>query len=142
MTQRGLFLALLVFGGAVTLGAIVRRGDHVDAQGFRERVTTTAGQSSIVSSTRRGAASLLHLIDQFDDDDAGSDDGRDLLPLANLSFEQAAQAATAVVPGLAGEIDLEYDGDRLVFDVDVDGRSVKVDAITGVVLAAEQRSDD
>ncbi len=142
MQRRWQLLTVLAFGGAVTIGAIVLQGGHVDAQGVHERVTTSARQSPLVASVRLGAANLLHLIDQIDDDDAGSDDGRDLLPRANLSFEQAAQAATAAVPGSAGEIDLEYDGDRLIFDVDVDGRSVKIDAMTGSVLTAESNDDD
>jgi uncharacterized membrane protein YkoI len=64
------------------------------------------------------------------------DDGKDLLPQAAITEQQAIQAAQGAASGALNEIDLErYDG-RLVFNVDVGASDVKVDAATGQVVAA------
>ena len=64
------------------------------------------------------------------------DDGEELLPRATLTVEQAIAAARDVASGPIGEIDLEDYRGRLVFNVDVGDRDVKVDAATGEVLGA------
>lgn len=90
----------------------------------------------------RRVVSLSHLFELVDGEEGEADDGRDLLPQANLTYEQAARTAQAAVPGSVGEIDLEYDQNRLVFDADVAGQHVKIDAITGQVLSTGAASGD
>jgi uncharacterized membrane protein YkoI len=68
------------------------------------------------------------------------DDGRDLLPQAKITVDQAIEAAKAAHTGAIGEIDLEHFEGRLVFNVDVGDKDVKVDAESGIVLASN--SDD
>ena len=62
------------------------------------------------------------------------DDGKDLLPQASVSLADAIAAAQAAASGAIGEVDLEYYDGRLVFNVDVGRKDVKVDAKTGQVL--------
>jgi uncharacterized membrane protein YkoI len=68
------------------------------------------------------------------------DDGTDLLPQAKLSLAQAVTAAQTAASGTVGEVDLEHYSGRLVFNVDVGDKDVKVDAATGDVVAST--SDD
>jgi uncharacterized membrane protein YkoI len=65
------------------------------------------------------------------------DDGKDLLPQANITLEQAIAAAQASTPGALDEVDLEYYNGKLVFNVDVGDQDVKVDAATGKVIGAD-----
>lgn len=66
------------------------------------------------------------------------DDGKDLLPQAKITEQQAITAAQGVASGALNEVDLEqYDG-RLVFNVDVGSTDVKVDASTGDVVASQK----
>ena len=68
------------------------------------------------------------------------DDGKDLLPQAKIGEQQAIQAAQTAASGALNEVDLEHYGGRLVWNVDVGAKDVKVDAATGDVVAAS--SDD
>jgi len=84
------------------------------------------------------------------DDDTGDDeievasgqidDGKDLLPQAGITLEQALAAAQSAASGAVGEVDLEHYQGKLVFNVDVGDKDVKVDASTGAVIDAN--SDD
>jgi uncharacterized membrane protein YkoI len=65
------------------------------------------------------------------------DDGADLLPQAGISLEVAIAAAQNAASGAIAEIDLEYLGDILVYNIDVGTQDVKVDAATGAVLAVD-----
>jgi uncharacterized membrane protein YkoI len=65
------------------------------------------------------------------------DDGAELLDQASITLEQAIAAAQAAYGGAVGEIDLEMYQGRLVFNVDVGDRDVKVDAENGAVLGYE-----
>jgi uncharacterized membrane protein YkoI len=65
------------------------------------------------------------------------DDGQALLPLAGISLDAAVQAAQGAASGEVGEVDLEYVGDRLVFNVDIGTHDVKVDADSGTVLSID-----
>ena len=65
------------------------------------------------------------------------DDGKELLPKASITLDQAIAAAQSSASGPVDEVDLEYYQGKLVFNVDVGSRDVKVDASSGVVLAAE-----
>jgi uncharacterized membrane protein YkoI len=64
------------------------------------------------------------------------DDGKDLLPQAKITEQQATRAAQSAASGSLNEVDLEHYNGRLVFNVDVGDKDVKVDASTGNVLAA------
>jgi uncharacterized membrane protein YkoI len=66
----------------------------------------------------------------------GLDDGADLLPQARISQADAVAAARRAASGEVGEVDLEHYRGRLVFNVDVGARDVKVDADTGEVLGS------
>jgi uncharacterized membrane protein YkoI len=68
------------------------------------------------------------------------DDGTDLLPQAKLTIPEAVAAAQTAASGKIGEVDLEHYSGRLVFNVDVGDKDVKVDAATGDVVAST--SDD
>lgn len=68
------------------------------------------------------------------------DDGAELLPQAKITLDQAIAAAQGAAQGDIGEVDLEYAGDRLVFNVDVGDKDVKVDATDGSIVSAD--SDD
>ena len=78
------------------------------------------------------------------DDDANEvgnagklDDGADLLSQAGITVEEAIAAAQGAVTGNIGEIDLEQYHGKLVFNVDVGDKDVKVDASNGSVLATD-----
>jgi len=66
------------------------------------------------------------------------DDGKRLLPKAKITEQQAIAAARTAASGGLNEVDLEYAGGRLVFNVDVGPKDVKVDAATGDVVAVDQ----
>ena len=66
------------------------------------------------------------------------DDGKDLLPQAKISEQDAIAAAQRAASGALNEVDLEHYQGRLVYNVDVGPKDVKVDATTGDVLAAPQ----
>lgn len=65
------------------------------------------------------------------------DDGRNLLPLAQITIEQAIQAAQGAASGAIGEVDLEYIADQIVYNVDVGDKDVKVDAGDGQIVAVD-----
>lgn len=65
------------------------------------------------------------------------DDGASLLPLADISIEEAIAAAQAAASGAVGEIDLEYVDGVLAFNVDIGAQDVKVDAASGAVLSLD-----
>lgn len=65
------------------------------------------------------------------------DDGRELLPKARISFDEAIAAAQGAVHGVIGEVDLERVGGTLVFNVDVGDKDVKIDAATGEVVSVD-----
>lgn len=64
------------------------------------------------------------------------DDGKDLLPQASITVDQAIAAAQGAAGGDIGEIDLEYYNGKLVFNVDIGDQDVKVDASDGTVLGS------
>lgn len=66
------------------------------------------------------------------------DDGKSLLPQAQITEQQAVAAAQGAATGDLGEVDLEHYSGKLVFNVDVGSSDVKVDADTGAVLSAQQ----
>src|SRR3972149_2980079 len=110
-------------------------------------VTLTSGLTSAGGSDPTPAAQTC---DQQDDegDDANEgedddvqapsgtlDDGKDLLPDAGISVDQAIAFAKSAASGPVGEVDLEQYQGKLVFNVDVGDKDVKVDAANGRILA-------
>jgi uncharacterized membrane protein YkoI len=65
------------------------------------------------------------------------DDGASLLPQAGITLDAAVLAAQRAASGALGEVDLEYFGGRLVFNVDIGNQDVKVDASSGEVLSVD-----
>jgi uncharacterized membrane protein YkoI len=107
--------------------------------------STGGGQSAAVfSAVKSHALDLADRLGIGDDESQVApgtlDDGKDLLPQAKISIDQAIEAAKGAQSGEAGEIDLEHYKGRLVFNVDVGNKDVKVDAETGSVLSS--LSDD
>jgi len=66
------------------------------------------------------------------------DDGKDLLPQAQITLDQAIGSAQSAASGPVGEVDLEHAGGRLVFNVDVGDKDVKVDANDGSIVAVDK----
>jgi uncharacterized membrane protein YkoI len=66
------------------------------------------------------------------------DDGKDLLPQAGITEQEAIKAAQGAATGDLNEVDLEHWSGKLVFNVDVGSSDVKVDAGSGKVLSVEQ----
>jgi uncharacterized membrane protein YkoI len=64
------------------------------------------------------------------------DDGKNLLPQSNITEQQAIDAARTAASGDLNEVDLEHYSGRLVWNVDVGSRDVKVDADTAKVVAS------
>jgi uncharacterized membrane protein YkoI len=65
------------------------------------------------------------------------DDGKDLAGQAGITEAEAISSARKAASGALNEIDLEHAGGRLVYNVDVGGHDVKVDAATGEVVAVD-----
>src|SRR5437773_3729044 len=118
---------------ALALGAAIVGGGAVSAQ----TAHSTAGThpTSLLASARDRVESLAHLVGIEEESVAPGtlDDGKDLLPQAKISLEQAVAAAQASTSGDLGEVDLEHYQGNLVFNVDVGNHDVKVDATTGDV---------
>jgi uncharacterized membrane protein YkoI len=70
------------------------------------------------------------------------DDGRSLLPQAKITEAQAIAAAQQSAAGALNEVDLEHYQGRLVFNVDIGAKDVKVDATSGQVVGGEDGSGD
>ena len=66
------------------------------------------------------------------------DDGKDLLPKPKITEQQVIEAAQSAASGALNEVDLEYAGGRLVFNVDVGRKDVKIDASNGKVVTVDQ----
>jgi uncharacterized membrane protein YkoI len=66
------------------------------------------------------------------------DDGQDLLSRSKITEQQAISAAQTAATGELNEVDLEHLDGKLVWNVDVGGKDVKVDATTGAVVRADQ----
>jgi uncharacterized membrane protein YkoI len=65
------------------------------------------------------------------------DDGKDLVSQAKVSEQDAIAAAQSAASGSLNEVDLEHLGDKLVYNVDVGAKDVKVDATTGDVVRVD-----
>jgi uncharacterized membrane protein YkoI len=95
----------------------------------------------IAAASATVAGAVIYLVMPTGASQGGQlDDGKDLLPKASITLDEAIAAAQATGPGAIDEVDLEYAGDTLVFNVDVGDRDVQVDAATGKVVSSS--SDD
>ena len=92
----------------------------------------SSGASGVSAQDEKGAGDVESAVA------AGTlDDGQALLPLAGIGLDAAVRAAQGAASGAAGDVDLEYVGDRLVFNVDIGAHDVKVDAGSGAVLSID-----
>ena len=66
------------------------------------------------------------------------DDGADLLDQTTISLEEAIAAAQGAYSGALGEVDIEKYKGRLIFNIDIGVKDVKVDAGDGTVLGFEE----
>src|SRR5262245_52448424 len=95
--------------------------------------------TSMPSSARSGLSAIAAKlgVDKEGQGQPGAiDDGKDLLPQAKITLDQAIKNAEATHPGKLGEVDLEHYHGRLVFNVDMGSQDVKVDALDGTVLGS------
>jgi len=96
-----------------------------------------AGAAIVAALALSGAGALAATSNGSGGSAGGSrlDDGKDLLPQAKITEQQAIAAAQSAASGALNEVDLEHYNGRLAFNVDVGAKDVKVDATTGDVLA-------
>jgi uncharacterized membrane protein YkoI len=66
------------------------------------------------------------------------DDGKELLSQAGITEQQAIRAAQSAASGGLDEVDLEHVDGRLMFNVDVGSKDVRVDASNGRVVRVDQ----
>ncbi|MEA2595300.1 MAG: Peptidase propeptide and domain [Thermomicrobiales bacterium] len=124
---------------ALALGATIVGGGAVSAN--TTNATTSAQSPGLLASARHGAASVARFVGLDDEQPVAPgtlDDGKELLPQAGISLEQAVAAAQTAATGDIGEVDLEHFQGKLVFNVDVGDHDVKVDASDGTVLNASR----
>jgi uncharacterized membrane protein YkoI len=70
------------------------------------------------------------------------DDGSELVSEATISLDAAiATAQTAASGPLDNEVDLERQGDRLVYEIEVGDTEVMVDAQDGSIIATDMNDD-
>ena len=118
-------------------------GDQNEADDAAEAMKGEADTDNI--EQQDGDQNEADDVNEAEDGDAQApsgtlDDGKDLLPQAGITIDQAIAAAQSAAPGSVGEIDLEQYQGKLVFNVDVGDKDVKVNAADGSILAAD--SDD
>ncbi len=65
-------------------------------------------------------------------------EGQDLLPQATITLEESIATAQGEATGDLGTVELEQDGETLVFIVEIGEQEVTVDAATGEVLSVDQ----
>lgn len=113
-------------------------GDQNDGETNDDGVNETDGDNNEVDDGNGETGD-----DNGDPANAGKlDDGKDLLPQASITIDQAIAAAQTAATGDIGEIDLEDYNGKLVFNVDVGDQDVKVDAANGTVLGAGKTEPD
>lgn len=143
-TKRVVYAALVGIGltaGSAGLAAAATG----QANAANPPVVAQAERDGEESPNYRSSVTVAEAPDTGREADNEAADAAKLGPLAKVTAEQAATAATAAVPGTAGNVELEDENGNVVFGVEVtaaDGTmsDVKVDAGTGEVLSTE--SDD
>ena len=107
---------------------------------MRNRLTKIALGLAALTAFALGGAALAR--GGADSAPAGTlDDGGALLPKAGISVDQAVSAAKTASSGKIGEVDLEYKGSKLVFNVDVGTSDVKIDAADGSLVGVDQSEE-
>ena len=78
-----------------------------------------------------------------DADHEDEQEGAHLAAEAALSIEEAIAIASEEVEGRAGEVELEREGGRLLYEIEFDsGYEVELDASTGEVVEVELEDDE
>jgi uncharacterized membrane protein YkoI len=124
MKSRRLMIGLAV-GASVLVGGGLTASAHSSA-------SRTNGESFFQSVHSRAS----DLLDRESAAPGTIDDGKELLPQATISLDDAIAAAQAAQTGNLGEVDLEFYNGTLVFNVDIGNHDVKVDAASGTVLGS------
>lgn len=123
---------------ALGVGAIIVGGGGASANA----VTPTSGaHASRIAASAQGLTARLADVVGLDEQPVAPgmlDDGKELLPRAAISLDDAVKAAQAAASGDVGEVDLEHAHGTLVFNVDIGNHDVKIDASTGDVLSVDQ----
>jgi hypothetical protein len=121
------------------LGIVMLSAGVISASAHGSNSMSPAHPASILSSARSGLSEFVAKLG-VDDEGQGQpgaiDDGKDLLPQAKITLDQAIKNAEAAHPGKLGEVDLEHYHGHLVFNVDMGSQDVKVDALDGTVLGS------
>jgi uncharacterized membrane protein YkoI len=130
-------IAVIGVGLILGLGAI-------GASANGGQTTASVNPSNVISSARSHMVDLASSLGIGEDEGQVApgtlDDGKDLLPQSKITIDQAIEAAEGAEDGSVGEVDLEHFDGRLVFNVDIGDKDVKVDAANGSVLGSQ--SDD
>jgi uncharacterized membrane protein YkoI len=127
-------------GGPTPTPAVQASGQQDEADDASESATKGPDTDAIEeqSGDQNEADSQSQAEDAAEPQQSGVlDDGNDLLPQAGITLDQAIAAAQSAASGPLGEVDLENYQGKLVFNVDVGDKDVKVDANTGAVLSAD-----
>jgi uncharacterized membrane protein YkoI len=127
---------------ALAIGLLVVGGWQLHA-GASGNQASLGSPSSLVASAKQGATDVAEWLGIGEEQPVAPgtlDDGKELLPQTTLTVEQAVKAAQSAATGAVGEVDLEHFHGRLVFNVDIGDKDVKVDAENGNVLSDD--SDD
>ena len=134
---------LMSAGGSTPTAAGQSCDEQDDADDAAEGAVEEAGTDDVEEEC--GDQNEADDADEAEDGDAqvpsGTlDDGKDLLPQAQITIDAAIAAAQSAASGPVGEVDLEHVDGRLVFNVDIGDKDVKVDASDGSIVSAD--SDD
>lgn len=127
-------------GGPTPTPAVQASGHQDEADDASESATKGSDTDAIEeqSGDQNEADSQNQADDAAEPQQSGVlDDGKDLLPQAGITLDQAIAAAQSAASGPVGEVDLEHYQGKLVFNVDVGDKDVKVDAHTGALLSAD-----
>lgn len=104
----------------------VQHEDAGDVTTGEDNAATTGDDGTVVDQGCQN--------DQQDAAPGTLEEGKDLLPQAKITVEQAVTAAQQAAQGALGAVDLERENGTLVYHVSVGDQDVSVDATTGLVL--------
>ena len=142
LLERRVFMGVASLALLGLAGAAVTVASQQAFAGGSNQSCTTQEADELEESEAEDANDTDNVELECDDDDSESgarpgtlDDGKDLMPQASITLEQAISAAQAAASGPVGEVDLEHYKGTLVFNVDIGDNDVKVDAANGSVLS-------
>jgi hypothetical protein len=134
MQKRWQAVAGLAGGLAILCAGVLSASAHTG------QPVSASNPPSVITAVRSAGLDLLSSLGIEDDESSAVpgqiDDGKELLPQAKITLDEAIQAAQASHAGKLGEVDLEHYKGRLVFNVDLGDQDVKVDAENGNVLGS------